>query len=73
MKLDIQKEMRIILEIGKCYKVIKSNSDASILPGDIVAFDTYGRLWKDKSEDGSQSAWIDPDDLTDRILDFETE
>lgn len=63
------------LEMQKCksYKVIRTSSDMSILVGDIVWLDNQGRLWKGKSLDGSQAAWIDPDDFIRETLDFEVE
>lgn len=60
-------------EMEKCklYKVIRSSSDMTILVGDIICLDKQGRLWKDKSLDGSQAAWLDPDDFIEETLDFE--
>lgn len=58
---------------NKWHLVVKANSDGSVLVGDIVGFDESGRLWKKKSVDGSQAGWIDKEDLSPKILDFEVE
>lgn len=57
----------------KWHLVTKANSDGSVMIGDIIGFDESGRLCKNKSSDGSQAAWIDKEDLTPEILDFEVE
>lgn len=57
----------------KLYKAIRFSSDMTILVGDIICLDKQGRLWKDKSLDGSQAAWIEPDDFKNETLDFEVE
>lgn len=58
---------------GKWHIVTKQNSDSSVLIGDLVAISESGNLWKSKSSDGSQSGWINKEDLTPEIMDFEVE
>lgn len=53
---------------GKWHLVTKSNSDGSVLAGDVVGFDPSGRLCKGMSSDGSVSGWIDKEDLTPEIF-----
>lgn len=60
------------METCRIYRVSRSNSDA-VKAGDLVTIDKDGRLWKGMSDDGSQSGWIDPEDLTPEIMDFEVE
>jgi hypothetical protein len=63
----------IEMERGKFYKVISNSTDKTVLIDDIVCIDKNEALWKGKSSDGSQSGWIDAEDLTMEILDFEVD